>query len=240
MNILDFEIFTRSIQELSLNNRMIINTINPHSYAISKDDYFFKKALKHSDVLLPDGVGILVATRILKNKRISKIAGYDIHLHFLEKLNAINGRVFYLGATQKTLKLIDEKIKVEFPNISVGNFSPPYKQNFDVQDSKKMIKAINDFEPNVLFVGMTAPKQEKWVYQNKEKINVKIIASVGAVFNFYSEEIKRSNKFWIEIGMEWFPRLIKEPRRLWKRTFHSLPIFMIDVIKEKITTSKTK
>ena len=97
-----------------------------------------------------------------------------------------------------------------------------------------MINAVNEFNPDVLFVGMTAPKQEKWVYENRHLINAPVICSIGAVFDFYAGTVKRPGKFWISIGLEWLPRLLREPRRLWRRTFISTPLFIWFVLREKL------
>ncbi len=97
-----------------------------------------------------------------------------------------------------------------------------------------MLVPINGFKPDILFVGMTAPKQEKWVYVNKEQIEAKVIVSIGAVFDFFAGTVKRSGPIWIKLGLEWLPRLVKEPRRLWKRNFVSTPLFLWDVLKAKI------
>jgi N-acetylglucosaminyldiphosphoundecaprenol N-acetyl-beta-D-mannosaminyltransferase len=97
-----------------------------------------------------------------------------------------------------------------------------------------MIDAINQSKSDVLFVGMTAPKQEKWVYENRDLINTPVICSIGAVFDFYAGTVKRPSKFWISIGLEWLPRLLKEPRRLWRRTLISTPLFVWFVLLEKL------
>ncbi len=105
----------------------------------------------------------------------------------------------------------------EHPSVRVGTFSPPFRQVFSEQENSEMISTVNSFSPNVLFVGMTAPKQEKWVYEHREKLNVSLICPVGAVFDFYAGTVQRSGQFWIKLGLEWLPRLLHEPRRLWKR-----------------------
>ena len=100
-------------------------------------------------------------------------------------------------------------------------------------NDSKICDKVN-FQPDILFVGMTAPKQEKWVHIFKENLNAKVICSVGAVFDFYSGNIHRSSEFWIRLNMEWLPRLIKEPRRLFYRNFVSTPKFIIEVIFFKL------
>ena len=80
---------------------------------------------------------------------------------------------------------------------------------------------------------MTAPKQEKWVYENQNQINANVITSIGAVFDFYAGTVKRSGAIWIKLGLEWLPRLLRDPKRLWKRNFISTPLFLWDVLKAK-------
>ena len=167
-------------------------------------------------------------------KKIKKIAGADIHQFLLEKAHATKQKVFYLGASAQTLQLVEERVIKEFSNIIVASYSPPYKAEFSEQDTNAMISAVNDFMPDYLFIGMTAPKQEKWVHANKDKLHAKVITSIGAVFDFYAGTIQRSSPFWINIGLEWLPRLVREPKRLWKRNLISTPLFLWDLLKAKI------
>lgn len=232
--LLSFNVYTKVLKELDFKKISIISTINAHSYYISKKDIVFKKALQDSDILLPDGIGIVWANYILNKKKIKKIAGYDIFTHLIQKLNNKGGKCFFLGSSEYTLKLIKKKVNKEFPNVIVNTFSPAFKDKFSENDNFVMRKEINNFKPNILFVGMTAPKQEKWVYQNKEKINAGIICSIGAVFDFYAETVKRPHKIWVMLGLEWLIRLIRNPKRMWSRTFISTPIFIKDVLIYKI------
>ena len=219
------------IPELGHENQTVINTINPHSYCVAKADPAFQQALHASDVLLPDGIGIVYAAKWLAGKRISKIAGSDLHIHLIQKANQEGLKIFYLGASQDTLQKIQSRLAKEQPNCTVGFYSPPFKAEFTQEENNQMIAAINAFKPDILFVGMTAPKQEKWVYAHKAQIDARIICSIGAVFDFYAGTVKRPSAFWINLGLEWLPRLLKEPRRLARRNFISTPAFLWDVVR---------
>jgi N-acetylglucosaminyldiphosphoundecaprenol N-acetyl-beta-D-mannosaminyltransferase len=225
-----FNVFKDSLNTIDFSKKNIINTINPHSYCVSLDDNIFSEALKMSDILLPDGIGIVLAERLLNGNKIKKIAGYDLFNFLMKKLNNENGSVFFLGASQITLNKIKTKCEKEFPNVKFASYSPPYKDKFSDEDSNLMCTEVNKHKPDVLFVGMTAPKQEKWVYEFQTLLNAKTICSIGAVFDFYAGNIKRSSPFWISIGLEWLPRLIKEPKRLFKRNFISTPKFIVQVL----------
>lgn len=135
MKVLDYKIVTR-LPKLPVKHKTIINTINPHSYCIAERDAEFKNALKDSDVLLPDGIGIVWATKMLKEQKLNKIAGFDIFIYLLEYLERTNGRCFFLGASQESLNLIQERALKEYPNITIGSFSPPYKDAFSKEERR--------------------------------------------------------------------------------------------------------
>jgi N-acetylglucosaminyldiphosphoundecaprenol N-acetyl-beta-D-mannosaminyltransferase len=216
----------------------LISTINPHSFYVADHDDEFKTALKESEILLPDGVGIVYANWIVNRSKLRKISGMDIFLFLLKSLEAIDEpakkRIFFLGSTESTLALIREKIKSDFPSLTVKTYSPPFKPHFNETELNLMIETVNQFSPYILFVGMTAPKQEKWAHTNKNQLNVNFICAVGAVFDFYSGNITRPGPIWQKLGLEWFGRFIREPRRLWRRYLISLPYFIAQVFIEAI------
>jgi N-acetylglucosaminyldiphosphoundecaprenol N-acetyl-beta-D-mannosaminyltransferase len=236
---MNYTIFTQSLNDLDLKKRQIINTINPHSYVTAKKDPLFHQALNNSDILIPDGSGIVLAAKQLHNRRIKKIAGANLHAFLLEKMNEQHGKVFYMGASKETLNKIEKKLSIEYPNIHVQTYSPPYKENFTQEENNTIIKTINQFSPDVLFIGMTAPKQEKWLEEHKEKLHFTIASSIGAVFDFYAERVHRPSPLWIDLHLEWFVRFLAEPRRLWRRNLISTPKFLTDLVRFKIGSYQT-
>ena len=144
-------------------------------------------------------------------------------------------RYFFLGSTEHVLRLITRRIAKEFPNIEVcGTMTPPFKPEFSEDDNREMVAAVNAAQPDVLWVGMTAPKQEIWIHKNLDKLQVPLIAAIGAVFDFYAGTKKRSSEFWQSLGLEWLPRFLREPRRLWERNLKSTPIFFYWIAREWI------
>ena len=191
----EYNIFSSSLKSIDLVNNKVINTINPHSYCVAKRDLQFKEALLSSDILLPDGVGIVLAERFLNGKKIKKIAGYDLFLFMMNKLNKDSGSVFFLGASKKTLEKIKYKCLKEYPNITFGSYSPPFKTRFSKKDSKIMCDNINSFKPDVLFVGMTAPKQEKWVYEFKNHLEAENVVQLVQYSIFMLKILKELQSF---------------------------------------------
>lgn len=235
VEMMGYDIFSDDVEKISItDNKRVINTINAHAYIVSKDDLSFQEALKESDILLPDGSGIVLAVKQIQKKEIKKIAGADIHNYLLESLNKTGGRVFYMGAAEKTLNAIHKRVHKEYPAIEVASYSPPYKPEFSDEENEMIISKVNAFDPDILFIGMTAPKQEKWLHTHKTRLNFKIASSIGAVFDFYAGTVQRPSEFWINLHLEWLPRLLKEPKRLWRRNFISTPLFMWETILFKL------
>jgi N-acetylglucosaminyldiphosphoundecaprenol N-acetyl-beta-D-mannosaminyltransferase len=211
--------------------------LNPHSYAVAIEDEVFSRALKDADWLVPDGIGIVMASRMLGGTIRERVTGPDIFYGLHQRMNVSGGMsVFFLGAKEETLALICVLMAKDYPNIRVaGTYSPPFKSTYSTYELDEMIHAINVTSPDVLWVGMTAPKQEQWIYNNRTRLNVKFVGAVGAVFDFYSGQVKRSHPFFQRLGLEWLLRLAQQPRRLWKRTFLSAPIFLWHVLLSRFT-----
>jgi N-acetylglucosaminyldiphosphoundecaprenol N-acetyl-beta-D-mannosaminyltransferase len=213
--------------------KILINTINAHSYNVAKNDQEFLDSLKASDVLIPDGIGVVLAYKLLKES-VKKIAGADLFYYEMDRLNKMKGSCFFLGSSDFTLSKIRESANKEFPNVKIAIFSPPYKSEFTEEENAAMINAVNQFSPDVLFIGMTAPKQEKWAFTHFDALNAKHVCSIGAVFDFYAGTINRAPKWMIALGLEWLGRLLKEPKRMWHRYLVSSPVIIKDVLLYKL------
>ena len=213
---------------------------NPHSLAVAKSDPGFSQALKEADILLPDGIGIVLAAKILGIDLKERVAGSDLFMGLTNKANSHGSvKYFFLGSTEEVLEKITTRLSNEFQNVTIcGVLSPPFKAEFSESDNREMIDAINNAKPDVLWVGMTAPKQEKWIYQNKNKLNVPLMGAIGAVFDFYAGTIRRSPEWACKMGLEWLPRLLREPKRLFRRNFISSPVFLLMVFKNKFGLGK--
>jgi len=241
INIMHYPVFKGNLCDiLSFEKPVTINALNAYSYVVAKTDKRFKRALKKSNVLLPDGFPIVLAASFIYKEKINKIAGEDIFLFLCNHLNMEHGKCFFLGSTIKTLDKIGHRLELEYPNIKAHFYSPTFNIKFCRVENERIISEINSFIPNVLFVGMTAPKQEKWVFDLRNQINADIICSVGAVFDFFAETVKRPSRFWVCMNLEWFVRMLKEPKRLWKRYLVYSPIFFFDMLKFKLNKTFIK
>lgn len=216
--------------------KVLINTINAHSFNVAQNDELFAEALRNGDYLIPDGASIVKACRWLKTKTQPKerIAGWNLFLIEMEKLNAQGGKCFFMGSSEKVLTLIKQRAEKDYPNISIETYSPPYKAEFSDEDNRAIISAINDANPDLLWIGMTAPKQEKWTYLHWQELDIHChVGTIGAVFDFYAGTAKRAPKWWQEHSLEWLYRLMIEPKRMWRRYVVGNPLFLLNIRKEK-------
>lgn len=243
-NILGYEIISAGLKTCNRDISVALDAadgrcrwvacLNPHSYAVARTDRTFSEALQRADWIVPDGVGMLIAGRILGRPLTERITGFDIFDGVMRELDARGGSVFFLGSTEDILKRISEKLPKDYPNIRLaGTYSPPFKPVFTRDDNDQMLLQIAMAAPDVLWVGMTAPKQEKWIAEVQPQLSVKFAGAIGAVFDFYTGNVRRSHPLFQRIGLEWLPRLVQQPRKLWRRTGISAPIFLWDVFKAR-------
>lgn len=148
--------------------KLLINTINSHSYNTARKDKLFAEALTNGDVLIPDGVSIVKACKWInaKSQPKERIAGWDLFSFEMERLEEsvkcemLKKTVMFMGSSQRVLDLIVKRAAEVYPHLKVVTYSPPYKPEFSEEDNKAIIDAINAANPDLLWIGMTAPKQE--------------------------------------------------------------------------------
>jgi N-acetylglucosaminyldiphosphoundecaprenol N-acetyl-beta-D-mannosaminyltransferase len=211
-----YSLVKNALDFIPFDNKILINTISPNSYGLSVHDKIMDEALKGSDFLIMDGVYFGWLSLLKYGQKIKRITGWDSFQYFSQQMQEKKGRVFFLGSNEATLQKIKERYKKDFPDVIIENYSPPFKDIFTTEDNKNMHKVINEFKPDVLFVGMTAPKQEKWAYINKEFLDVHIISTIGNVFDWYAGNSKRPAVFWQKTGIEWLDADGKNYFEYWK------------------------
>lgn len=226
--------------------KVLINTINAHSFNTAQNDELFAEALAKGDYLIPDGASIIKACKWLKVKSQpqERIAGWDLfsfEMNALERKSAQQNmndgkrlKVMFMGSSEKVLTLIRKQVAKDYPHLEVITYSPPYKPEFSDEDNAAIIKAINEANPDLLWIGMTAPKQEKWTYQHWNELDIHChVGTIGAVFDFYAGTAQRAPRWWQEHSLEWLYRLLKEPKRMWRRYVLGNPLFLWNISKEK-------
>ena len=246
----DLDILGSKVELASLpQGKLLINTINAHSYNTARKDKLFAEALMNGNALIPDGVSIVKACRWIKAKSQPKerIAGWDLFAFEMEHLEQLGIRneelgvsgscqltVMFMGSSQRVLDLIVKRAAEVYPHLKVVTYSPPYKPEFSDEDNKAIIDAINAANPDLLWIGMTAPKQEKWTYSHWEELDIHChVGTIGAVFDFFAGTVERAPMWWQRHGLEWLYRLLKEPKRMWRRYIIGNALFLWNMLKEK-------
>lgn len=215
--------------------KLLINTVNAHSFNTAKKDALFAEALTKGDVLIPDGVSIVKACKWVKAKSRPKerIAGWDLFSFEMARLEKKCGTVMFMGSSQRVLDLIVKRAAVDYPHLKVVTYSPPYKPEFSEEDNRAIISAINEADPDLLWIGMTAPKQEKWTYSHWGELDIHChVGTIGAVFDFFAGTVERAPLWWQEHGLEWLYRLMKEPKRMWRRYIIGNALFLWNMVLE--------
>jgi N-acetylglucosaminyldiphosphoundecaprenol N-acetyl-beta-D-mannosaminyltransferase len=206
---------------------------NPHSLVVAKSDATFRLALQSCSAVVADGVGLTLAGRAVGADVGPRITGTDFFIGMMSALNRRGGRVFFLGSTDLVLNRVRSFAQADFPNVHVDALSPPFGE-WDSHTNTQLIAKINAARPDILWIGMTAPKQEKWMHANLEHLNVPVMGAVGAVFDYYAKTVIRAPDWLCRAGLEWLYRLSRDPRRLWRRTVISAPAFLWLMVRERL------
>lgn len=221
------------------NHPYVVSCANPHSLVVARKDTEFRLALNASSALLVDGIGCVIASRILGSRIGPRVTGYDAYVAIMRELDSRGGCAFFFGSTSEVLNSISKRAKNDFPRVRVHTLSPSFGHwNDDL--NRHYVSEINLVRPDVLWVGLTAPKQEKWVMTHRSALRVPIIANVGAVFDYYGGRVRLAPSAIRMCGLEWLYRLAQEPRRLWRRTFVSAPYFLLLVLAERLALLRDK
>lgn len=213
----------------------ILACANPHSLAVADKDPAFLEALRDSDYVIPDGFGIVLASKLLGGRIREQITGPDVFMALSRRWNRERGKsYFFLGSSEEVLGKIRTKMAESFPNIWVsGTFSPPFRE-FSEEDNERMIERINESKPSALWVGMTAPKQERWIHRHRDRLEVPFVGAVGALFDFFAGTKKLPPPWVRRMGLIWLYRFSREPKRLWRRNLISTPVFLYNVALQKM------
>jgi len=210
--VTDYDQLLASIEiDIKNNNKSFIVAINPEKVLKAANDADLKKLLNSATYQIPDGIGIIHASKLKKGNIKSRITGIDLMDKLCYLSSKKNYKVFMYGAREEIVSKAKENLEKRYPNINIVGFLDGYNQG------KDLTKIINKSKADILFVAMGSPKQEKFIIQNMDKLCPKVFQGVGGSFDVVSGNIKRAPIFMQKIGMEWLYRLMKEPKRIFRQ-----------------------
>ncbi|MGD9569522.1 MAG: WecB/TagA/CpsF family glycosyltransferase [Sedimentibacter sp.] len=226
---------TMDIVKKKLDNKeqYIIYTPNTEIVMMCQKDEEFLELMNKSDINIPDGIGLIYASKIKNHPLKEKVAGYDLSVNLLRLANEQGLKLFVVGGKPGVAEAAMKKVHDEYPGINIvgtqhGYFKGTHLGKNGHEEELKVIEDINKAEPHILFVGFGAKKQEQWIEYNRDKINARIIIGNGGTLDGLAGNVKRAPEIFIKLGLEWFYRLMKEPKRIKRQIL--LPIFMLNVL----------
>ncbi|MFB3814966.1 MAG: WecB/TagA/CpsF family glycosyltransferase [Terriglobales bacterium] len=211
---------------------------NVHVVMEAQKDAEFRRLLNAADMCVPDGMPLIWVARQRGLRLSRRVAGPDLFLEFL-RATAEKGysHFFYGGAEGIPEKLVQE-LRREFPGLRVaGAYSPPFRRLTEQEDAA-VVEMINRAAPDVLWVGLGCPKQERWMFEHRDRLKVPVMLGVGQVFDIYAGTLRRAPRWMCEWGLEWFFRLMSEPRRLWRRYLVYNTQFVLSLFREGLRLAK--
>ena len=212
-----------------------------HALIVAMEDEGFHNIVRAADLYIPDGIAPLLISRRLGFKDHGRVTGADLMQGFFELADRKGLSSYFFGDTDETLAALQESVTRSYPgHITVGTFSPPFRQHSE-DELQQMIDNINNARPDILWVGLGLPKQERWIAENRARLQVPVAIGVGAAFGFHSGQLSRVPAWIGKVGFEWLWRLMMEPKRLWRRLLVDGPRFLWLVWRrwEEIKSSNT-
>ena len=199
---------------------------NVHMVVEAYHDKSFQKLINEADLVAPDGKPLSVFLKLSEGINQDRVCGMDILPDLLKQAEASGKSVYFYGSTEDLLETIQQKAKAEFPALKiVGCYAPPFRALSENED-EMITKKIQEAHPDLVFVSLGCPKQERWMAEHKNKLNACLLG-LGQAFKVYAGVEKRLPKWMRNLSLEWVYRLCLEPGRLWKRYLYANTIFLL-------------
>ena len=206
-----------------------------HGIAESRVDRDFWKVLNAADLVVPDGMPLVWLARIKGYALRHRVCGSELMDGFCEVTRSAHRHFFYGGAPG-VAEAVANALHEKYGIVVAGTYTPPFRP-LTAAEEEELASRVERASPDVLWVGLSTPKQEKWMYEHRHKLRVPVMLGVGAAFNMNSGNLRRAPRWMRDSGLEWLFRLLSEPRRLWKRYLITIPIAVWFVGLELLQTS---
>lgn len=206
----------------------IVCTPNPEMVMEAQNDDKLMNILKSADLVVPDGIGVVWASKYSEKKLTERVAGYDLVQKLFDEIKDREHTVYFFGGAPGVSLAAARKMEQKYPHLKIVGGHNGY---FDEKEEKRILNDIKKLSPSILLVGLGSPKQEKWIYENIRLTNVKVAIGVGGSFDVMSGKIKRAPDIFCKMGLEWFYRLITQPSRIVRMM--RLPKFALTVLKNR-------
>jgi len=212
---------------------------NVHSVVTALLDNNHRSNLNAADMATPDGMPIAWSMRKMGFPTQQRINGPDLMWCYCDKAEKTGQKIFFYGSTNNVLTILKERLRTSFPELQIaGMYSPPFRE-LTATENAEVVERLNNSGANVIFIGLGCPRQERWMFEQRGKVNA-VMIGVGAAFNYHAGTTKRAPKWMQNAGLEWLHRLASDPRRLWKRYFVTNSIFIFTISAQLLGIKKFK
>ena len=195
---------------------------------------YFKEVIDSAGIFVPDGYSLVAVARLRGFKIKNRVSGPDLMWEACRRAEESGHSVFFYGDTDDTLQALSNKLKKQLPRLEIaGMHSPPFRPLTDEEDAEE-VSMINASGADILWIGLGLPRQEQWMFEHRDQLNVPVAVGVGAAFKFLSGQVKRAPRWIGENGFEWLWRFIQEPRRVWRRVLIDGPHFVLCALWETL------
>jgi len=222
------ETFDKSKTLIEIDGLDMIFTPNPEIIMLAQTDEYFKDVLNSASICTPDGIGVVYGAKILKTPLVERVAGFDLASSLIEFAAETGKSIFLFGAAPNVAEAAAENLIEKYPTLKISGTRNGY---FNDEETAEIVEQINESKADILFVCLGAPKQEKWIFDNRGELNVKLALGLGGALDVFAGTAKRAPKIFIKLNLEWFYRLLKQPSRIGR--FTALPKFIITVIRSR-------
>jgi N-acetylglucosaminyldiphosphoundecaprenol N-acetyl-beta-D-mannosaminyltransferase len=209
--------------------------VNVNCLNLLREDERLRDFFQRSEVVFSDGAGVILGARILGRRLPGRITYADWLPSLAVLAEAENLSLFFLGSRPGVAEKAARKLKKQHPRLTIsGALDGYFDHRSDSSDNERILRTINAASPDILLLGMGMPLQERWLMENRERLNVRVALTGGAVFDYVAGELRRGPKILTDNGFEWLARLAIEPRRLWRRYLIGNPIFIFRVLRQRL------
>ncbi|MFY0518388.1 WecB/TagA/CpsF family glycosyltransferase [Lysinibacillus sp. UGB7] len=220
------ELMDMAFERIEKKQKALVVAINPEKIIKAKEDPALKKLLNEAEFQIPDGIGVILASKIQKGQIRERVTGVDMMMKLCEEAAKRGKPIFLYGGKPGVADAAKAKLESLFSSIKIVGIQDGYEK-----DKQKVIDRINEAQPDLLFVAMGSPKQENWINANRDQLHPTIYQGVGGSFDVLAGTVKRAPEIFQKFGLEWFYRLLKEPKRIKRQV--ALPLFLLEVARKK-------
>lgn len=219
--------FDEAVEYATTHSGQIV-TINPEMISTAQNNAEFAKIINNAELVVPDGIGVQMGLKLLGEK-VSRIAGVELGKELIIKFSNNGKSVAFVGAKPEVIELAVKNLENEIPNLNVV-----YKHDGYFNNQDEIIESIVEAKPDLVLVALGSPKQEFFIRDLKNRLQNSVMIGLGGSFDVWAGVVNRAPVIYQKLGLEWLYRTVKEPKRF-KRIFPTLPLFMLNVLKERLS-----